>query len=380
MTTPTDGEWMSAAEARQFLHPYAVSARAICTRAHEGLIKARAKLFISQGMKQTDVEVPAEFWSAALHANWGTSDFEKVVRRKVGRSARTERQQAFGVEFRRTDIEQMRPASNPAPPQAPAPRPAPTDGDWMSAQEALDFLGLGLPGGARAICVHAFAELVQAKARRFLVDGTPAEDDVELPREFWSRSGEALWHDWRTGHFETTFDDRRFEAFGVQFRRSDIEQLKPATAPPSPAQRRDGRTVFIGHGHSLEWLKLKGFLKDRLRLNVVDFESVSPAGVATTERLSEMLEAAGFAFLVLTGEDEQATGKLNARLNVIHEAGLFQGKLGFRKAILLKEDGCEDFSNVHGLGEIRFPKGNIGAQFEEVRRVLEREDHLPTPP
>jgi predicted nucleotide-binding protein len=108
-------------------------------------------------------------------------------------------------------------------------------------------------------------------------------------------------------------------------------------------------------------------------LNVVDFESVSPAGVATTERLSEMLEAAGFAFLVLTGEDEQATGKLNARLNVIHEAGLFQGKLGFRKAILLKEDGCEDFSNVHGLGEIRFPKANVGAQFEEVRRVLERE-------
>jgi predicted nucleotide-binding protein len=190
----------------------------------------------------------------------------------------------------------------------------------------------------------------------------------------------AITGNWEIGDLETTSPDSgdRLQAFGVQFRRSDIEKLKPATAasstaPLSPTQRRVGRTVFIGHGHSLEWLKLEKFLKESLHLNVIHFESNSAAGVSTTERLSEMLEAAGFAFLVLTGEDEQATGKLNARLNVIHEAGLFQGKLGFRKAILLKEDGCEDFSNVHGLGEIRFPKGNIGAQFEEVRRVLERE-------
>ena len=216
-----------------------------------------------------------------------------------------------------------------------------------------------------------------------MIEGNPAGDDVEIPREFWSRSDEAQWHDWPTGHFKTTFNDGYFEAFGVQFRRSDIEQLKlQSTAPkaraPSPSQAPAKQKVFIGHGHSSEWLKLKNFLKDSLHLNVVDFESVSPAGVATTERLSEMLEEAGFAFLVLTGEDEQATGKLNARLNVVHEAGLFQGKLGFRKAILLKEDGCEDFSNVHGLGEIRFPKGNVGAQFEEVRRVLDREEIKPS--
>jgi hypothetical protein len=39
----------------------------------------------------------------------------------------------------------------------------------------------------------------------------------------------------------------------------------------------------------------------------------------------------------------------------------------------LLEDGCEEFSNVHGLEQLRFPKGKIGAQFEEIRRVLERE-------
>jgi hypothetical protein len=47
--------------------------------------------------------------------------------------------------------------------------------------------------------------------------------------------------------------------------------------------------------------------------------------------------------------------------------------LGFTKAIVLLEEGCEEFSNIHGLGQIRFPKGNIKAAFEEVRLVLERE-------
>jgi hypothetical protein len=37
------------------------------------------------------------------------------------------------------------------------------------------------------------------------------------------------------------------------------------------------------------------------------------------------------------------------------------------------EDGCEQFSNVDGLGQIKFPTGNVSARFEEVRQVLERE-------
>jgi predicted nucleotide-binding protein len=61
---------------------------------------------------------------------------------------------------------------------------------------------------------------------------------------------------------------------------------------------------------------------------------------------------------------------------VIHEVGLFQGRLGFAKAIVLLEEGCTEFSNIHGLGQIRFPKGNVRAIFEDVRSVLEREGLL----
>jgi predicted nucleotide-binding protein len=62
-----------------------------------------------------------------------------------------------------------------------------------------------------------------------------------------------------------------------------------------------------------------------------------------------------------------------ARLNVVHEVGLFQGRLGFRRAIIMLEEGCEQFSNIVGLGQIRFPHNNIEAAFEQVRQVLERE-------
>jgi predicted nucleotide-binding protein len=47
-----------------------------------------------------------------------------------------------------------------------------------------------------------------------------------------------------------------------------------------------------------------------------------------------MLDDAGIGFLILTAEDEQTDGKVQARMNVIHEAGLFQGRLGFTKAIV----------------------------------------------
>jgi predicted nucleotide-binding protein len=101
-------------------------------------------------------------------------------------------------------------------------------------------------------------------------------------------------------------------------------------------------TVFIGHGRSLVWLQLKEFIEHHLNLETTEFNSVSPAGKTTTSRLEEMLATADLAFLIMTSEDEQENGKIYARLNVIHEAGLFQGRLGFNKAIILREEGCEE--------------------------------------
>ena len=134
-----------------------------------------------------------------------------------------------------------------------------------------------------------------------------------------------------------------------------------------------GTHIFIGHGRSPLWRDLKDFISDRLELPWDEFNRVPIAGITNTTRLSQMLDSAAVAFLILTAEDEQSDGKLRARMNVIHEAGLFQGRLGFTRAIILLEEGCENFSNVDGLGHIKFPHGNIKACFEDVRSVLERE-------
>lgn len=131
--------------------------------------------------------------------------------------------------------------------------------------------------------------------------------------------------------------------------------------------------VFIGHGRSEQWRALKDFIRDRMHLQYEEFNQISAAGVSTQERLSEMLDQCTFAFLVLTGEDVHQNESIHARENVIHEAGLFQGRLGWRKAIVVLEEGCEEFSNIVGLGQIRFPQRRISGCFEDIRQVLERE-------
>jgi predicted nucleotide-binding protein len=75
----------------------------------------------------------------------------------------------------------------------------------------------------------------------------------------------------------------------------------------------------------------------------------------------------------MTGEDEDADGKLNARPNVVHEIGLFQGRLGFNKAIVLLENGTEESSNINGIQQLRFSKGNIKEVFGDILATLKRE-------
>lgn len=149
----------------------------------------------------------------------------------------------------------------------------------------------------------------------------------------------------------------------------------------SRQRRKDslvGTNVFIGHGRSSAWRELQHFVTARLGLPYDEFNRVPVAGITNITRLAQMLDAAAVALLVLTAEDERVDGGVQARMNVIHEVGLFQGRLGFTKAIVLLEQGCAEFTNIQGLGQIRFPAGSISAAFEEVRHVLEREGLIET--
>jgi predicted nucleotide-binding protein len=130
--------------------------------------------------------------------------------------------------------------------------------------------------------------------------------------------------------------------------------------------------IFIGHGRSQLWARLQVFLKDELELKTLSFESESRTSESIVNILKGFLDKSSFAILVLTAEDGTADGKSRARQNVIHEAGLFQGRLGFDKVIILKQEGIEEFSNIAGLQYIPFSNNNIEQTFYELQRKFKK--------
>ena len=150
-----------------------------------------------------------------------------------------------------------------------------------------------------------------------------------------------------------------------------INRIMSYEAPPCIPGK-----IYIGHGRSPLWRELKDFIQDDLSLKWEEFNREAVAGISTSERMNTMLETSSFAFLLMTGEDVHADSQRHARENVIHEIGLFQGRLGQKKAIVLLEDGCHEFSNIAGLSQLRFPKNNISAIFNDIRKVLSREHVL----
>jgi predicted nucleotide-binding protein len=152
------------------------------------------------------------------------------------------------------------------------------------------------------------------------------------------------------------------------------EALPRPDSKPRPTVKQP--CIFIGHGRSRLWARVKTYLEDELGLATVTYESESRAGDSIVPVLEKMLDQATFALLLLTAEDTTPAGGKRARQNVIHEAGLFQGRLGFKRAVLLVQEGIEEFSNVAGLQHIPFEGENVEQTFYELHRVLRRENQV----
>ena len=149
-----------------------------------------------------------------------------------------------------------------------------------------------------------------------------------------------------------------------------------ANATDRPGGTGEEPCMFIGHGRSKLWARVKVYVEDELGLPTITYESEPRTGESIVPVLERMLEQASFAVLVLTAEDDTAAGEKRARQNVVHEAGLFQGRLGFKRAVLLVQDGTEGFTNVDGLQHIPFTGEQIEQSFYELQRVLKREGQV----
>ncbi len=163
--------------------------------------------------------------------------------------------------------------------------------------------------------------------------------------------------------------------------RSKIEEIHQVfetfvsrcTMPKDVKPSDQGPTIFIGHGRSNQWRDLKDHLQDKHGYKIEAYEVGARAGHAIRDILEEMLVKSSIAFLVMSGEDKDEEGNLHARENVIHELGLFQGKLGFSHAIILLEEGTTEFSNIKGIHQIRYSKNNIKETFGDILATLRRE-------
>lgn len=154
-----------------------------------------------------------------------------------------------------------------------------------------------------------------------------------------------------------------FEIFEKNYKNSIVEITKEVKSP----------IIFIGHGRSMQWRDLKDHLGDKHDFKIEAYETGARAGHQIKDILEDMSSKSTFAILVMTAEDKHDNGKFNARPNVIHEIGLFQGKLGFSKAIVLLEDSTDEFSNLQGIQQIRYSKGNIKETFGDVLATIKRE-------
>lgn len=170
--------------------------------------------------------------------------------------------------------------------------------------------------------------------------------------------------------------------------RADIEsvfEIFDSTAQPiteldilTPVEKP---VIFIGHGRSSQWRELRDHLRDLHGYKIEAYEAGARAGHTIRDILEEMASNSSFALLVLTAEDMTHESSMRARQNVIHEAGLFQGRLGFSRAIMLIEEGVEEFSNVAGVQYIRFSAERIREAFGDVLATIGREfGRSPTPP
>lgn len=181
-----------------------------------------------------------------------------------------------------------------------------------------------------------------------------------------------LWvHEDYSSDVTVTGPDRSAIARMLRLFERESNRCRLAEPEPEPIARP---RIFVGHGRSEVWKDLRAHLQDQQGYEVEAYETGSRAGHTIRDVLDSMLDKSSFAVLVMTAEDVQPDGTVRARQNVVHEAGLFQGRLGFARVAILLEEGVETFSNVDGVQYIPF-SGSIRETYGDVLAALRREFH-----
>lgn len=155
------------------------------------------------------------------------------------------------------------------------------------------------------------------------------------------------------------------EVFEV-FEEGAATSLVRQPPPPPP-------TVFIGHGHDVQWQEVRDQFRDQQKLDVRYFENDPHVGEYSLTAVLAAIRPCNCAILVHVAEDELATGDAQARPNVINETGICVALMGLTRVIVLQEHGCLEFTNFAGVQVIHFDHGHINATFGSILATLNRE-------
>lgn len=141
-----------------------------------------------------------------------------------------------------------------------------------------------------------------------------------------------------------------------------------ASNPPA------GNGVFIIHGHDeINTLRLSNLLQNHFKLNPMLMKRKPGMSRALLAKFEDVASRCSFAFALMTPDDEifsGGSGCLQARPNVIFEAGWFVGRLGIHRACLLLKEGTTVHSDIDGISRIHF-RDNIEEKVLEIQQELQ---------
>ena len=136
---------------------------------------------------------------------------------------------------------------------------------------------------------------------------------------------------------------------------------------------RSAARVFLVHESKRDWQAVRRFIVNECKLPVFELSMANVDENSLAEIMEEQLPRCSFAVCVLsTGASPGGLGE-NADQDLVHQAGILQGRYGFKRVAILAEESCKTFTNIAGLIRLDFPPGQVETTFFELERMFQRE-------
>jgi sugar/nucleoside kinase (ribokinase family) len=147
-----------------------------------------------------------------------------------------------------------------------------------------------------------------------------------------------------------------------------LQQTETLSVSDQPAAR-----VFLVHEGKRDWRVVRNFIVSKCKLEVFELSLADINENTLAEIMEEQLPRCSFGVCVLSPRTPPAGAAADADQDLVHQAGILQGRYGFKRVAILAEQGCQTFSNIAGLIHLNFPPGQVETTFFELERMFQRE-------